>query len=136
MINMTRELYLQCVIACLIGNILHVFVKILSLRKDHKIANLEFSFLGYLKNDWLALLFDVIASFVIVYLVDEWLSFNEFIIGKIKTMFVFIGYTGSHVILQLMSVAKKKFRLAVDYKTNISDRETGTLDKPTPTNGN
>jgi hypothetical protein len=51
-------------------------------------------------------------------------------------MFVFIGYTGSHVILQLMSVAKKKFRLAVDYKTNISDRETGTLDKPTPTNGN
>jgi hypothetical protein len=51
-------------------------------------------------------------------------------------MFVFIGFTGSYVILQLMSVAKKKFRNAVDYKTTISDQATGTLDKPTPTNGN
>jgi len=130
---MTHELYIQCVIACLIGNVLHVAFKILALRTDHKIANLEFSLWGYIKNDWVALLCDVLASFAIVYVIDEWLSFNEFIIGKIKTIFVFIGFTGSYVILQFMSVAKKKFRMAVDYKTTISDTTTGTLDKPTPT---
>ena len=130
---MTKELYIQCVLATLLGNILHVAFKVLALWKDHKVANLEFSFLSYLKDDWLALICDAFSSFLIVYLIDEWLSFNEFIIGKIKTIFVFIGFTGSYVILTLLSVAKKKFRMAVDYKTTISDRETGNLEKPTPT---
>ena len=124
---MTKELYIQCVLATLLGNILHVAFKVLALWKDHKVANLEFSFLSYLKDDWLALICDAFSSFLIVYLIDEWLSFNEFIIGKIKTIFVFIGFTGSYVILTLLSVAKKKFRMAVTIRRRLVIGKLGTL---------
>jgi len=130
---MTTALYIHCVIACLIGNALHVGFKIQSLAKDHKIANLQFSLPNYIKEDKWALIMDVLASFTIVYLFDELLHLDERLLGKIKTIFVFVGFTGSYVILQLMSVAKSNFRKAVDYKTNQADAANDTLDKPTPT---
>ena len=130
---MTHELYTQCVIACLIGNVLHVCFKILSLWRNHKKANLEFSFASYFRDDKIPLMVDFLASFAVVYIIDEWLSFNEFIIGKIKSIFIFVGFTGSYVIMLLMSVSEKKFRAAIDHKTNIADQVTGNLEKPTPT---
>lgn len=130
---MTTELYIQCAIACVIGNILHVLVKILSLQKDHKVANLEFSVGKYLKEDKWALAVDVVASLVMVYLVDELLDLDGRLIGKIKTIFVFVGFSGSYVILQIMSVAKSNFRKAVDFKTTKADQLDGTTDHPTPT---
>lgn len=107
-----------------------------SLAVDHKIANLQFSIGKYISDDKWALIVDAGASFALVYLADEWLDFDERILGKIKSIFVFVGFTGSYVILQLMSVAKKKFRAAVDFKTNKSDELDGTIGVPTPTNGN
>lgn len=129
---MTQELYIHCFIACIIGNILHVALKIKSLQEDYRIANLEFSVGGYLKQDKWALIVDLLASAVMVYLVDEYLDMDSRIIGKIKTIFVFIGFTGSYVILQLMSVAKSRFRKAVDHKTTMIDTINNTADKPTP----
>jgi hypothetical protein len=120
------------VIATIIGNVLHVLYKILSLSKDHKVANIEFSLIGYLKDDKWALLVDLVSSFALVFIAEEWLDFDSRIAGKIKSIFVFVGFTGSFVIIELMSVATAKLRKAVDYKTNIADKETGTLNNPTP----
>jgi len=131
---MTHEQYLQCVIACLIGNIIHLFFKIRSLAKDHKIANLEFSFPQYIKDDKWAIIMDFVSSFGLVYIADEWLGdLGSYAIGKMKSIFVFVGFSGSYVILQSMSVAKSKFRKAVDFKTNKSDEQDGTQGTPTPT---
>lgn len=130
---MTQELYIHCFIACIIGNILHVALKIKSLQEDYRIANLEFTVGGYIKQDKWALIVDIIASFAMVYLVDEYLDMDSRIIGKIKTIFVFVGFTGSYVILLIMSVAKKRFRAAVDHKTTLIDTINNTADKPTPT---
>jgi len=130
---MTLQLYIHCVIACLIGNLLHVGFKILSLQKDHKVANLEFSVIKYLREDKWALLMDVFASFAVVYIIDEFMEMDSRLIGKIKTIFIFVGFTGSYVILQIMSVAKSNFRKAVDFKTTQADEANGTVDKPTPT---
>lgn len=132
---MTHEIYYQCVLACLIGNLLHIAFKVRSLAVDHKIANLQFSVGKYIKDDKWALIVDAASSFALVYLADEWLDFDERILGKIKSIFVFVGFTGSYVVLQVMSVAKRKFRSAVDFKTNKSDELDGTLGAPTPTNG-
>lgn len=129
---MTTELYIHCLAASLIGALLHVLVKIRSLAQDHKVANLEFSIKDYLNKDKWALIVDVLCSLILVYVIDEWLEMDSRIIGKIKSIFVFVGFTGSYVVLQLMSVAKKKFRDAVDYKTNEADKASGNLDKPTP----
>lgn len=101
--------------------------------KDHDGTNLEFSTWKYLKEDKWALITDVFASFALVYLVDELLSLDERLLGKIKIIFVFVGFTGSYVILQLMSVAKKNFRQAAGYKAKEFDKSTGNENKPTPT---
>ena len=130
---MTVELYVHCVMASIAGIILHVAVKVQSLAKDHKLANLEFSFWGYLKDDKWALIMDLFCSLILVYVIDEWFDFDSRLLGKVKSIFIFVGFTGSYVVLQLMSVAKANFRKAVDHKTNIADEATGTLNKPTPT---
>lgn len=103
------------------------------MQQDHKVANLEFSIGKYIRNDKYALIVDALASFALVYLADEWLDFDDRITGKLKSIFVFVGFTGSYVILQMMSVAKANFRKAVDHKTSQSDKLDDTLDKPTPT---
>lgn len=107
--------------------------KILSLSKDHKVANLQFSVGKYISDDKWALLFDAAGSFLIVFLIDEWLDFDAWVVEKIKSIFVFIGFTGSYFVLQALSVAKSNFRKSVDHKTDIADKETGTLGVPTPT---
>jgi len=111
---------------------MHVAWKIYSLSIDHKKANLKFSVFGYFADDKWALMVDVFFSFALVYIVDEWLSLDSRLLSKIKSIFIFVGFTGSYVVLQLMSVAKDKFRKAVDYKTDIADKETGTTENPTP----
>jgi len=130
---MTTELYIHCVIASMVGVLFHVAIKIKSLWEDHKKANLQFSVRQYFIDDWIALIVDILASLILVYLVDEWLDFDSKLLGKIKSVFFFVGFTGSYVILQFLSVAKKNFRKSIDYKTNIADEKTGTLDAPTPT---
>lgn len=133
---MTHELYFQCVIACLIGNIIHIAFKVRSLAVDHKVANLQFSLGTYLKDDKWALLVDALASFGLVFVADEWLDIDSRIVSKIKTIFVLVGLSGSYVILELMSVAKSNFRKSIDFKTDIADKATGTLGTPTPTKPN
>jgi len=119
---MTHEQYIDCLIACLVGNLLHVAMKILSLSKDYKKANMDFSILSYIKDDKYGLITDLGASFILVFLADEWMGdLGNYAIGKMKSIFVFVGFSGSYVILQMMSVAKEKFRKAVDEKSNIAD---------------
>jgi hypothetical protein len=130
---MTTQIYIHCVVASLLGVVFHIAVKVKSLHDDHKVANLKFSVAQYLKDDWIALVVDVLAALILVYLVSEWVEEDSKILNKVKSIFVFVGYTGSSVLMQVLSVAKRNFRKAVDYKTNIADESTGTLDNPTPT---
>ena len=119
---MTHAQHYEMVVACLIGNLLHVCFKIYSLNKDYKKANIDFSVMTYLSDDKWGLIMDVAASFALVYLAEEWLGdLGNYAFSKIKSIFVFVGFTGSYVILQAMSVAKKRFRQIVDEKTNKAD---------------
>ena len=117
---MTTELYLQCFIACLIGNVIHIAFKAYGLSQDYTKANMDFSFGQFLKDDKWALIADLVGSLGLVYIADEWLN-DPIVVGKIKTAFVVVGFTGSYVILYFTSTAKKKFQKVVDEKTNIAD---------------
>jgi len=131
---MTHEQYIDCLIFCLIGNVLHVIMKIRSLAKDHKGSNLDFSWRGYLRDDKWALIFDLGTSVTLVFLADEWMGdLGSYALGKLKTVFFFVGFTGSYIVLQATSVAKEKYRQAVKFKTNKSDEQDGTQGTPTPT---
>lgn len=120
---MTRELFIECFIACLIGNIIHIAFKAYSLSQDYQKANVKFTFRQFVMHDKFALLLDLVGSFGLVYLADEWIN-NEYVMGKIKTLFIVIGFTGSYFILYFASVSKKKFQKIVDEKTDIADGKT------------
>ena len=130
---MTTEIYIHCVIASMVGVLFHVAIKIKSLWDDHKKANLQFSIRQYFADDWIALIVDTFAALILVYLIDEWFDLDARLLSKIKSLFFFVGFTGSYILLQILSVAKKNFRKSVDWKTNIADEQNGTLGTPTPT---
>lgn len=129
---MTHEQYVACVIACLIGNVVHVCCKIYSLSTDSKKANVEFSFLHFVALDKWALIVDLVVSLAIVYLADEWLDLDSRIISKIKSIFFFVGFSGSYIVFLVMSRAQDLVRKRIDEKTNEIDKLNNTLDKPTP----
>lgn len=110
---MSTTLYIQCFVACLIGNVLHILFKMRSLSKDYKSAEVPFTLGSYIDMDKWPLLLDAFASFALVYVVDEWLELDDRIIQKIKTIFIFVGFSGSYVILQLTSVAKKRLQKTI-----------------------
>lgn len=131
---MTREIYVDCVIAALIGNVIHIIFKIMSLAKEHKTSNIEFTLKGYWKDDMWVIIGDIASSFVLVFIVDEWVVDEQYawVLDKIKTVFVFVGLTGSYLVMYFFSVATKKLQRAIDHKTSIADQQSGTVDKPTP----
>lgn len=117
---MTHQQWIQCFIACLIGNVIHIIFKIISLVKDHRNEKAvnptfpEFNIKKYLNDDKWALIGDLAGSFTMVYLADEWLgAFGNYFIEKMKTVFVFVGMGGSFVITHLFGAAKDRFRKEV-----------------------
>jgi hypothetical protein len=114
---MTHQQWIQCFVACFIGNIIHVIFKIRSLQKDHKTENMKFSMRKYVNDDKWALIGDLAGSFAMVYVADEWLgTFGNYFIDKTKTLFVFVGMWGSFVITHLFGAAKDRFRKEVKAK--------------------
>lgn len=117
---MITELKIECFIACLIGNIIHLAILLNSREKDSKAANIDFSFKGFLKTEKYALFLDFVASMGLVYAADEIVD-SPWIMGKIKLGFILIGVGGSYVVMQLFGKSKKIIRNVVDKKTDIAD---------------
>jgi hypothetical protein len=46
--------------------------------------------------------------------------------------FATTAYFGSDIAVRLFSVVNKRYNEAIDYKTDIADKQTGNLGKPTP----
>lgn len=118
---MTQELYIQAVIACLIGIVLQLLYKGWKIKTKAKLSNEKFDAIMWIKEDYFALIINVLSPFIVVYLIDEWLDLEEGVINKIKSIFVFVGFTGSSVIMGFLSAADKKFNKIIDNKTNIAD---------------
>lgn len=121
---MELEIYLKCMVACLLGNVVHAAFKFQSLYTDYKKANAPYTFLQFLKDEKVVLVVNAIASFGLVYLIDELVLGSSYIANKVKILFFFVGLTGSYVALQIKSVGKDKLRAIVDRKTNIADAVT------------
>lgn len=123
-----KNLFIDCFIACLIGNIIHLAIAYAKISKDFKTANLTLTLWQYVKNERAAIIADLAASMGLVYLADEWL-YSEYVLEKIKTAFVLVGLSGSYLIMWGLSKSKSVLQKAVDEKTNIAD--FGTPEKPT-----
>lgn len=129
---MTHELYIKCVIACLIGNVLHIAITCFKKFQKNKTANIPFSMGRYIRDDKWVFITDALFSFAVVYLFDEWAGVTPWFADKAKTFFVFVGFTGSYVFNAIMSVSDKKFLGYVDNATDVVDgkKEAHEIVKP------
>jgi len=113
---------MSAVYAIFIGIALQLIYKAFKLKSKAKISNEKFSVVTWVKDDYLALILNVLSPFVVLYIGDEWLDYELGIVAKyMKSIYVFVGFSGSTVIMGFLSVADKKYNKIIDNKTNIAD---------------
>ena len=118
---MTLSLF-QYFVAGVLGMLLHIFaVKYPSLRTKNRTANQDYTFGQYLKEDWSALVSDVVVVLLLTWGVRELLNLKPELEKYITWVFAFVGFTGSSIMLAIFSVANKKFLNMIDEKTNKAD---------------
>lgn len=129
---MTLSLYIQCFAVAFFGMLLQALLKIKSIQNKAGVANVKFSAKEYLIEDWVSHSASLVTVIMVMFFVDEFAHFSEFVMKYVKFGFAFVGYTGSDIMSRLFSVVNKRINKAIDYKTTIADESTGTVDKPTP----
>lgn len=120
---MDLRLYLLCALIGLLGVAFHIFaVKAPGARDLAAKANVPFSLIDYLKQDQLAIISSILTVVILVFLLDEIIGYNPAFIRYVKFGFVFVGYSGSSVLIALMGKFSKGLAGTIDAKTNELDK--------------
>lgn len=119
---MDTKLYLTCTFLGLLGVAFHLFaIKIPAAKKRAETANIPFHLSQYLSNDVWAIISSVITVVIAVFLLDEIIGYNPSFIRYVKFGFVFVGYTGSSLLISILGKFDKSVSSVVDIKTDIAD---------------
>jgi hypothetical protein len=122
---MTQALYWKCAAIALLGVIAHIIiVKMPSYKQKCDAANKPFSPIEYLKLDGLRILGSIVTIGILMALWDEWIGWNEALLVKAKSLFAFIGFAGSSLLLGIFGVANKKVTELLGLKANVFDNAT------------
>lgn len=119
---MTVSLYLQCVAMLILGQMLQVFlIKVPDLKQRAKLANQQFIWKDWWKQDWNVVIGTTILGAIAVIGLNELTSWKPEILGYVKWFFAAIGAVGSNVFMAKYSQYAKYFNEVIDIKTNIAD---------------
>ena len=146
-------LYFKLISGSVLGMAFQLFFKNLSQAELAQKANLEYSFLDFLKKDRVSIIGTFLTvSFMFLLLGSAinstvantpdtptpmlwgWLIISRKVIvtGAIVLFFTTVAYMGQDLALRVLGRTSKEIRAAIDYKTTQADTANGTLDKPTP----
>ena len=119
---MTLYHFLIDVAGGIFGILLHIFLVKLPGHKQKCLAgNHPFSAKQYFKDDWVALVGAFITVLAVTYFLDEAIRAYPKLLDFVKFFMVFIGFTGSSLLVAVMGTATKKVMNVIDEKTNIAD---------------
>lgn len=120
----TGNVYLDLIIGGILGQILHIIaVKLPAVKKRALAANMGFDPAQYFKDDWLAIAASAVTILICVFIFDEITGAYPSVVKWAKFLFIFVGYTGSSILLNALSKTEKKIQNVVDIKTNIADNK-------------
>jgi hypothetical protein len=94
-------------------------------------ANKPFSVIEYFKLDGLRILGSITTIAVLMAIWDEWIGWNPFVLKYAKSLFVFVGFSGSSLLLGIFGVASKKVTDLLSLKANAFDNVTGSVSTTT-----
>ncbi len=121
---MTANTYIFCFLAGLLGILFHIFaIKIPAIKERAKVANTSFSYSAYFKDDATAILASLLTVIILLVVLDELVAFKPVVVPYLKAGFVFIGFTGSSILIALLGKAQAKINQVVDVKTDIADNK-------------
>lgn len=118
---MDIKMYGACFAVALVGMALQTVLKIDSLQKKARAANVKFGPQDYFKNDWLSIAASILTIILFLMFLDNLLKWKPAIIDFVKILFAFVGYTGSDIASRLFSVVNNKINSIIDVKTNKAD---------------
>jgi hypothetical protein len=124
--------YVVCFVIAFIGMALQTAMAMQNLQTKARLANIEFKPSNYFREDWLTIVISVLTIFMFMFLINDILTIKPEVKGYLKFAFAFIGYFSNDIASRLFSAANKRVNAAIDYKTTIADKATGTTDTPTP----
>lgn len=118
----TGNYLIDLMLAGVLGIMAHiVFLKLPAVKKRSMAANVPFDVKAYFKDDAIAIIASVLTVVIVVFLVDELVGYNPSLLRFIKGLFVFVGYTGSSILINVFGVADKVVLKVIDAKTNELD---------------
>lgn len=129
---MTYALYIQCFTLGLLGALLHALVKIKSIQTKARKANVAFSAMDYVKEDFVSHLTSFTTIVASMFFIADVLHIKPELLYYLKFTFMFIGYTGNDIASRLLGAVNKRVNDAIDKKTTAADEATGTTHTPTP----
>lgn len=119
---MTLETYAWCFSAGLLGILFHIFaIKIPAVKSRTKVANEKFNVGQYLQDDLAGIITSVLSVLILLVVLDELVAFKPVVLPYLKAGFVFVGYTGSSILVALLGKAQSKINQVVDIKTDKAD---------------
>lgn len=120
--HLTPSQYLVFLGCLVLGQALHLAVKAKSLQKKASAANMPFNIKDdFFKKDFIEIFITLICGFMVLVGYSEIVGFEPRIADSQKIFFMFVGYTGSSLVLSLLSKADKSVMKYIDQKTNIAD---------------
>jgi hypothetical protein len=119
---MEKELYIQCLALGILGLLFHLFaMKIPAVRSRAKAANMPFTLKAYFAEDYPAVIASLITVIIAVLCVDELVGYKPAIMDYLKFFFVFVGFTGSSILISVLGRFDASIKTIVDVKTDIAD---------------
>jgi hypothetical protein len=121
---MTAETYIWCFLAGLLGLSFYLFaVKIPGVKSSAKVANMPFSYGQYFTDDLAAIMASLFSILILLVVLDEVVALKPIVLPYLKAGFVFVGYTGSSLLVKVLGKAQTKINDVVDTKTDIADKK-------------
>lgn len=119
---MTFTTYLLCFLAGLLGIVFHIFaVKIPAVKQAAKVGNIPFTYSAFFQDELAAILASLIMVFIFLIALTEILAYKPDLKNYLIGGFVFVGFTGSSLLVSILGKATAKINAIVDAKTNIAD---------------
>jgi len=105
-----------------LGMAFHIFaVKLPSYKKSCVAGNIPFTAKGYFNCDFMAIVAAALSVIMAVWLMDELIATYNPIQNYIKFFMIFVGFTGSSVLIAWLGRATSSALSIIDKKTNIAD---------------
>lgn len=118
---MTTQDYIECFLVAMLGMLIQTALKLNALNKKSIVGNTGVNVVKeYFKHDFWAIIANLAFVGFCLVVAQEWL-FSEYILGKIKSAFGFVGWAGSDLANRIFTRTNQKLNEIIDHKTDKAD---------------